>query len=307
MSYSPTLNCASIFTAARLGAASAGGAARRHAEPHPHRRAARVIIGRGHGSCSQYSTRRGAVSWSTWSKTARRQRLHVLLLEHDRHGDDHREVLRRALVVVLHREHRARAVAHQHHLRRVVRELRVRAAHVEAAERARVSRVRRRCHEHGHRRTRLFFIVSSSGHHRQGRERAPRRLPRSRRRSVRPCIPRNPRSAECAAGPPTSPRERVIPSGSGALHERREVRVARREGEVQRGDGHRRRAVGRPAPLAEARVLAGHRACPLVADDVPRLEVVRRVGLAALFHPLASADDGRRGRKCRSSPSVSLP
>ena len=57
-----------------------------------------------------------------------RQRLHVLLLEHDRHRHHQREVLGRALVVVLHRQHGARAVAHQHHLRRVVEQLRAGAA-----------------------------------------------------------------------------------------------------------------------------------------------------------------------------------
>ena len=67
----------------------------------------------------------------------RRERPHVLLLEHDRHGDDQREVLRRPLVGVLHREHGLRALAHEHDHGRVVVERGVGPAHVEAAERAR--------------------------------------------------------------------------------------------------------------------------------------------------------------------------
>jgi hypothetical protein len=90
------------------------------------------------GSCSQYSTRRGRGELIDAIEDLARQRLDVLLLEHDGDGHDHREALGRALVVVLHREHGARAVAEQHHERRVVEELLVRAAHVEAAERLRV-------------------------------------------------------------------------------------------------------------------------------------------------------------------------
>ncbi len=72
MSYSPTLNWASIFTGGGapgaimgMGAPPAPIAALR-ASSSPLSR-----IGFGHGSCSQYSTRRGAVSASTWSNTAR--------------------------------------------------------------------------------------------------------------------------------------------------------------------------------------------------------------------------------------------
>src|SRR5262249_22210694 len=56
------------------------------------------------------------------------------------------EVLERTAVVVLHREHGARPVAHQHHLRGVVEHFLVRAGDVEAAERV-GGEVRRGEHE----------------------------------------------------------------------------------------------------------------------------------------------------------------
>ena len=71
-----------------------------------------------------------------------RQRLDVLLVQHDRHRNHHREVRERSLVVVLHRQHGPRAFAHQHDLRRVREHLVARAADVEATERMRVGRLR---------------------------------------------------------------------------------------------------------------------------------------------------------------------
>ena len=69
-------------------------------------------------------------------------------LGHDRHRHDHREVLERTLVVVLHRQHGARAVAHEHDLGRVVEHLRAGTADVESAER--IGAVGRKCRrEHG--------------------------------------------------------------------------------------------------------------------------------------------------------------
>ena len=62
---------------------------------------------------------------------------------------DHRELLRGPLVVVLHRQDRARALAHQHDLRRVGRELLVTAADVETAERVRDLRQTDTRHHHG--------------------------------------------------------------------------------------------------------------------------------------------------------------
>ena len=64
-----------------------------------------------------------------------RQRLHVLLLQDHGNRHDHREVLGRALVVVLHREDGSCSFAHEGDLRRIVEELGVSAADVEAAER----------------------------------------------------------------------------------------------------------------------------------------------------------------------------
>ncbi len=78
-----------------------------------------------------------------------RERLDVLLLQHDRHRHHHGEVGGGPLVVVLHREHGARALAHHHHHGGVVEELGVGAADVEPAERARVARSRGPCRERG--------------------------------------------------------------------------------------------------------------------------------------------------------------
>ncbi len=64
----------------------------------------------------------------------------LALLEHHRHRDDQREFRELALVVVHHADHRAVGVAHQHDLRRLVVEARVRLADVEAAERGGVRR-----------------------------------------------------------------------------------------------------------------------------------------------------------------------
>ena len=58
----------------------------------------------------------------------------LLPLEHGRHRDHHRELLRVALEVVGHGEHGAVAVAHQRDLRGLVEELRVGLGDVEAAE-----------------------------------------------------------------------------------------------------------------------------------------------------------------------------
>ncbi len=89
------------------------------------------------GSCSQYSTRRGAASWSIAVEHRAGERLHVLLLEDHRDRDHHGEPLGGPLVVVLHREDGARPVAEEHHHGGVVPDLGVRARGVEAAERRR--------------------------------------------------------------------------------------------------------------------------------------------------------------------------
>ena len=68
------------------------------------------------------------------------ERLDVLLVEHRRHRNHHREALEWTLVVVLHRQHGACAVAHQHDLGRVVDHLAARGADVEPAERVRSAR-----------------------------------------------------------------------------------------------------------------------------------------------------------------------
>src|SRR5262245_56236880 len=76
--------------------------------------------------------------------------------------------------------------------------------------------------------------------------------------------------------------------------------AARGEGEVERGVRAVDAAVWRAAPHAAARVGAGDRAGPAVADRVAALEVVDAGGLgaflelAAVADELAPADDGRR-------------
>ena len=58
----------------------------------------------------------------------------LLALQHRRHRNDDGKLLRVAPEVVGHRQHRAIAVAHQHHLGGAVEQLRVGARDVEAAE-----------------------------------------------------------------------------------------------------------------------------------------------------------------------------
>ena len=55
-------------------------------------------------------------------------------LQHHRHGHDQREFLGIALVVAGQRQHRAVAVAHQHHLRAMVEQLRLPAGDIETAK-----------------------------------------------------------------------------------------------------------------------------------------------------------------------------
>jgi hypothetical protein len=69
-----------------------------------------------------------------------RQHLDVAVAQDDRQWDDEREVLRRTLVVVLHRQDGPRPVVHEHDLGRVVEHRLVATGHVEAAERARHAR-----------------------------------------------------------------------------------------------------------------------------------------------------------------------
>ncbi len=86
-----------------------------------------------------------------------RQGLDLLLLQDDGHRNDHGEVFRWALVVVLDRQHRAGAVAHHRDHGRVVEKLGVGAADVETTKRIRGRgghadhRARERCRssEHG--------------------------------------------------------------------------------------------------------------------------------------------------------------
>jgi hypothetical protein len=64
---------------------------------------------------------------------------HVLLLQHGRHRNDHRELLQRPLVVVQHVDRGAVPVPHQHDLRRIVEQVGVGFADEKAAERLRVA------------------------------------------------------------------------------------------------------------------------------------------------------------------------
>src|SRR5262249_51550580 len=62
--------------------------------------------------------------------------VNLTLLQHGRHGHDHRELLQVPPEVVRHRQHRAIALADEDDLRRLVEQAGISPGYVEAAERA---------------------------------------------------------------------------------------------------------------------------------------------------------------------------